>query len=173
MKTTLIAGLMLLLTACAASIEDYRGSQPSLQLREYFNGNIKAYGLFQDYSGKVVRSFTVDLRGEWQGSTGTLHEQFEFDDGEKQTRIWTISELSPGQYRGVAGDVLGEAEGLTNGRALRWRYTLNVPVDGETYEFTFDDWMWQFDQKRLFNKAQMKKWGITVGEVTLFFEKQD
>lgn len=36
----------------------------------------------------------------------------------------------------------------------------------------FDDWMWRLDDKRVLNRAYMKKFGLDVGEVIIFFEKQ-
>ena len=35
-------------------IDDYRAEKPVLELRDYFNGTLDAWGMFQDRSGKVV-----------------------------------------------------------------------------------------------------------------------
>ena len=63
-------GLLAILSGCgggAGSLEDYKGSEPQLNLQEYFNGPIKAWGFVQDYSGKVTRRFDVELVGSWEG----------------------------------------------------------------------------------------------------------
>jgi Protein of unknown function (DUF3833) len=67
--------------------------------------------------------------------------------------------------------VLGEAQGQAAGNALRWAYTLKLPVDGTVYEVQFDDWMYLVDEKVMLNKAEMRKFGIRLGEVTLAFVK--
>ncbi|MFM8153533.1 MAG: DUF3833 family protein, partial [Polynucleobacter victoriensis] len=36
----------------------------------------------------------------------------------------------------------------------------------------FNDWMYLMDQKVILNKAQMSKFGIYLGEVTLSFYKR-
>ena len=36
----------------------------------------------------------------------------------------------------------------------------------------FDDWMYLQDSTRLFNKTEMKKLGVTVATVTLFFTRK-
>ena len=64
-----------------------------------------------------------------------------------------------------------EAQGRAAGNALRWQYTLKLPVDGKTYEVQFDDWMYLMDERVMLNKAVMSKFGITLGEVTLAFTK--
>jgi hypothetical protein len=47
-----------------------------------------------------------------------------------------------------------------------------LPVDGRTYEVQFDDWMYLMDERVMLNKAQMSKFGIRLGEVTLSFVKR-
>ena len=89
----------------------------------------------------------------------------------RKRRGWTLTKLDEQRYRGIAADVVGEAEGEVAGNTLRWRYTLRLPVDGSTYDIAFDDWMYQMAEPHLFNKATLSKFGIEVGEVTLFFQK--
>ena len=161
-----------LLTACStASIDDYKNTKPNFDLKDYFNGPLTAHGMFQDRSGKVIRRFRVDMTGSWQGDTGVLDEHFTYDDGEKQRRIWTLKKLQDGRYTGTAADVVGEASGRTQGFALFWDYTLQLPVSGKVYEVRFEDWMYQLDDQRVINRSKMYKFGIYLGEVTLFFDK--
>jgi len=68
--------------------------------------------------------------------------------------------------------VVGEAIGEVAGNALRWRYRLNLPVDGSVYEVSFDDWMYLMDEDTLINRSSMSKFGVEWGQVTLFFHRQ-
>ncbi len=163
--------MVLAISGCSASVEDHKYHRPELDLFSYFNGNITAWGMLQDRSGKQTRRFFVDIIGTVQGDTLTLKEDFVFDDGEKQQRVWTIQRRPDGVYTGTAGDVVGEATGKVSGNALNWQYTLRVPVGETTYDIAFDDWMFLQDDARMFNVARMSKWGVHVGTVTLFFEK--
>lgn len=173
MTRYLSALLLLLLTACSTTIEDYREMKPALDLRQFFNGHISAWGQFQDRSGKVIKRFTVDMTGTWQGNQGVLEEHFIYDDGSKQTRIWHLTALPDGKYIGRAADVVGEAKGQVHGPALNWTYTMALPVDGKIYEVQFDDWMYLHSESTMMNRAVMKKFGLKLGEVTLFFRKDD
>ena len=103
---------------------------------------------------------------------GTLDESFDYSDGTKQQRIWTLTEISPGKYVGRADDVVGEALGDSAGNALNWAYTLALPVDGTIYHVQFNDWMYLVTPKVMLNKAKMSKFGIDLGEVTLSFYKR-
>jgi Protein of unknown function (DUF3833) len=172
-RLLLLSGTALLLAGCASAPTpaDYASQVPKLDLRQYFNGPLLAHGLFTDRAGKVQRRFTVKLKGSWQGDEGVLEEDFLYSDGKTERRVWRLRHLGEGRYSGRADDVVGEARGEAAGNALRWSYTLRLPVDGTVYEVDFDDWMYLMDERVMLNKAQMSKFGVRLGEVTLSFQK--
>jgi len=160
-----------LLSACSTSIEEYPATGKQFDLRQFFNGPQTAWGLIQDYSGKKIRHFCVDIVGSWQGNTGILDEVFYFDDGERQTRVWTLQVSENGQVTGTADDVLGIAEGSSKGTVFNWRYDLLVPLGDTRYQFHIDDWIFQLDKNRLINRSYMQKFGVTVAEISIYFDK--
>jgi hypothetical protein len=167
----------LFLLACAGpQVQQYANEKPALELSDYFSGTIDAYGIFTDRSGEVKKRFTVLIKSDWKvvdgKKVGTLDESFDYSDGTKQKRIWTLIEQSPGKYIGRADDVVGEAQGDLAGNALNWTYTLALPVDGTIYHVKFNDWMYLVSPKVMLNKAKMSKFGIELGEVTLSFYKR-
>ena len=163
---------VLVLGACAApKPTDYADEKPTLDLQQYFNGDITAHGIFTDRSGKVVRRFTVLMKCHWEGNTGVLDEAFSYSDGKKERRVWTLTKHADGRYSGTAGDVVGEAQGQAAGNAFQWNYTLKLPVDGSVVEVQFDDWMYLVDERVMLNRAVMSKFGFRLGEVTLSFYK--
>ena len=188
MKTTAMAKppRKLLLALCLAAglaagcagpqISEYALEKPSLDMRQYFNGTLDAYGVFTDRSGKVVKRFTVVMKCSWEGQpgqeVGVLDEDFTYADGTKDRRIWTLRRGADGRYTGTAADVLGQAHGEEKGNAFRWGYTLKLPVDGKIIEVQFDDWMYLMNDKVMLNKAEMSKYGFKLGEVTLSFVKR-
>ena len=172
-RGVLAALTCLVLTACASPTpSDYAQEKPRLDLKEYFDGNIDAYGIFTDRSGKVVRRFTVRIKAYWEGNKGTLEEDFIYSDGETQRRVWTLIDEGNGRYTGTASDVVGEAEGYVAGNAFQWNYVLRLPVGDTTYDVSFDDWMFLMNDKVMLNRATMSKFGIRLGEVTLSFYKR-
>jgi hypothetical protein len=165
------------LAGCAGpQLSDHAQDKPLLDLRQYFNGTLDAYGIFTDRSGQVVKRFTVVMTCSWQGppgqEVGVLDEAFTYSDGTTDRRVWTLQRQPDGRYTGTAGDVLGQANGQESGNAFRWGYTLKLPVDGRTIEVQFDDWMYLMTDKVMLNKAVMSKFGVRLGEVTLSFVKR-
>jgi len=161
------------LSGCSTpKVTDYAAQKPVLELRDYFNGTLDAYGIFTDRSGQVVKRFTVVMDCSWQGDQGVLDEAFSYSDGTTQRRVWRLQRLENGRYTGQADDVVGTAQGQQSGNAFHWTYTLALPVDGRVIEVQFDDWMYLMTDKVMLNKAAMRKWGLSLGEVTLSFVKR-
>jgi hypothetical protein len=170
----LCSGLILLasLSACAGiDVQDYASGTPALDLREFLSGDLRAYGMLQDRSGRMTRRFTASLQGTWNGDSGVLVEHFEFDDGESQERIWRLQHEGNGYYSGSAGDVVGMASGRVSGPVFHWRYQLDVPWRNDSIVVNLDDWLYLIDENHLLNRTTLTKFGFRVGELTLVIEK--
>ena len=153
------------------NIEKFKGSQPIFTLEDYFEGKTEAWGMFHDRFGNLKRTFKVDITGTLESDTLTLDEKFLYDDGEQDSRVWTIKILGNKQYSGTASDVVGEAKGISEGNALNWKYKLNLKVGDGTILVDFDDWMFLQDRNILMNRAEVKKWGLNIGVVSITFLK--
>ena len=126
------------------------------------------------FSARVLshqQTFQHCLEGEWDGKTLTLEELFTYDDGARDTRTWRITKLGEHDYEGRADDVVGVAKGRAFGRALNWRYDLRLPIGGRGWIIKFDDLMLLQDESRLLNVAEMSKFGLLIGRLTLTFKK--
>ncbi|WP_321347273.1 DUF3833 domain-containing protein [Halopseudomonas oceani] len=173
MRRLILLCCCILLTSCGGvAVDEYAAEQPALDLKEFFSRPVQAWGIFQDRSGKVIKRFHVDINSRQEGNRLILDERFVYSDGSTQQRIWTLRPDGKNRWRGTADDVVGDAIGELVGNALRWRYELNLPVDGKTYLVTFDDWMYLMDENTLINRSSMLKFGVELGQVTLFFRRQ-
>ena len=164
----------ILLTSCTGNNmkpTDFRDKKPRLIIEEYLSGNVKAWGILQNRSGKVTRQFSADLNGKWDGKKLILDEKFNWDDGEIQERKWTIDKIDEHNYEGTAGDVVGKAKGYSYGPAFKFEYVLLVPIKGKEIKITFDDWIFKQDDRVAINRATMTKFGIKVAELTVMFIK--
>lgn len=172
-KLLAVSSLVALLAGCAApGPETYRDEKPALDLMSYFDGTVDAWGQFADRSGKVVKRFTVVIRGRVDGRTLTLDEDFSYSDGTKQRRVWTIRRIDAHRYAGTAADVVGEARGEAWGNALRWQYVLALEVDGRVWNVDLDDWMYLQEGGVMLNRSEMSKLGVRLGEVLIAFRKR-
>ncbi len=176
MKFGLITGFIYLLLGCSSAGQQssYQKLEPKFNLYQFFDGRVKAWGIVQNYSGEMVQRFTVQIDGTISDEkTLVLDEHFRYEVGEGvKRRVWAIEKTGPDQFKGRAFDISGQASGTVFGNALRWKYEMDLPVDGTSYRVVFDDWMWAFDDNTVVNRSYIKKFGIVVAEVTLFMQKQ-
>ncbi|XQW83387.1 DUF3833 domain-containing protein [Thalassotalea piscium] len=172
----LYEGLVLVITlflfGCSTELEDYQKTDKPYDIQQYFNGNVIAWGIIQDYTNKVQRRFCVEIIGTWKDDKGTLAETFYFNDGEITYRNWQMTKQGDGSYTGHAEDVVGIAIGKHQGFAFQFTYQLMLSLDDKTYQVSMDDWMYQIDEHRVVNKTSMSKLGFKVADITLFFDKQ-
>jgi hypothetical protein len=167
-----------LVAACTGkpSSDDPVLSDRKLNLEEFFDGELVAYGQFQDVLGTVRRRFEVSITGDWDGERLLLVEDFVYEYGATEQRVWTLVKTGEDSWRGTAPGVIGEALGEEEGDRFNWRYEIDLPVpsaDGtvDTLRVTFDDWMWLLTEDRLLNRAYVRRYGIDIGDVIITFEK--
>ena len=151
--------------------EDFKGTEPVIKIEEYFNGQVKAWGLLQNRNGKVTRQFKANMFGKFENDILTLEEDFYWTDGEKQKRTWKIEKLDDNNYKGSAPDVVGNAKGYQYGSAFKFEYDLLIPFKSKNIKVSFDDWIFKQDDKVAINRATLTKFGFKVGELTVFFLK--
>ena len=105
----LLIATLLFITSCSNTQsmkpEDFKDQKPRLIIEDYLSGNVKAWGILQNRSGKVTRQFSAELNGKWDGKQLILDEKFNWSDGEVQTRQWQITKIDEHNYEGTAGDV--------------------------------------------------------------------
>ena len=172
LKTALICSSALLLISCSApNVEHYKNTSPNFDFKTFFSGNLKAYGVVQDFKGELTRKLVVDMNATWDGNQGVIEEDFVYDDGETQKRIWRVTLNNDNSLTGTADDVIGVAKGKSNGSVFHWNYNVELAYDDSTLNVNFDDWMYLVTQTRLINRTSIVKFGVEVGEVTLVIEK--
>lgn len=173
MKTLLIPAIVLLLTGCSQSLDDYKEMQPALTLPGFFSGSSHAYGVLQNWRGQQTLHFSAELCGQWQGNRGDLYEIFLYSDGRTDKRHWQLQVAADGSISGTAEDVVGPAQGRIAGNTLYWEYVLRIPqVDG-SIDVAVKDWLYLVTPQQVVNRSTLHKFGLTVGELTLSIQQKD
>ncbi len=101
-------------------------------------------------------------------NTLILDEDFLYDDGETDKRVWVITNQGIQddgsiRYEGEATDVIGVASGQIAGNALNWVYDIDLEIGDSRLRVTFDDWIYQQDENVAINRAYVSKFGINIG----------
>jgi hypothetical protein len=148
-------------------LEDFKDQTPAFVLEEYFDGDLTAYGVIKNRSGKVTSSFKATFNGIWENGVGTLEERFVYDNGDIQDRIWTFRPNGENRYIGTAPDIVGEADMVIMGNTLRMDYVIRVPYKDDTIDLSVRDWLHLQPDGVILNHSYMKKFGFRVAELVI------
>lgn len=160
--------LALAMSGCSnVTPDDYQGRAPAFEPEAFFNGSLTAHGVVKDFSGKAIRHFNADIIGCWSAGVGNLDEDFIFDDGEAQKRVWTLTPDGNQAYIGTAGDVVGEGRARWEGNAMFFDYTLRIELEDGPIDVRIDDRMYRVSENVVINESKMRKLGFGVGEILL------
>jgi len=160
----------LLLGCGQMHVNVYEKNEPKLILEEFFQGKLSASGILKDRKGAVTRYFNVDIQASWDNEVGTLIEDFVFDDGETQQRIWTLTKVSENKYKAYAGDIKKTTTIEVSGNSMFMKYVLIVPYKDSTIDITIDDRMYLVNEHTLINESKMTKFNFEVGEINLVIQ---
>jgi hypothetical protein len=172
-RAILLAIVFGTLLGCApVRVTDYSDARPLFEVEQFFTGQLSAHGIVKDSSGRVIRRFNADIAAQWSDGVGTLTEDFVFDDGEIQRRVWTLRRDGDGRYTGTAGDVVGEATLQQAGNSLFLAYVLRLPYRGSEVDVGVDDRMYLVSPDILINESRLTKFGWEVGTLVLVIARQ-
>jgi hypothetical protein len=150
---------------------NHSGASPLFDLTEYFTGETQAWGVFEDRFGRVRRRFKVHIHGAWAGDAFVMSEDFLYDDGTTESRVWTLQRAGQGIYTARTLDCIGAARVVCEPSAVVMRYRFNLKLKTRTLAVDFDDRLYRMDERSAINRAVVSKWGFRLGSVTLFFRK--
>ncbi|MGI9424923.1 MAG: DUF3833 family protein [Hyphomicrobiaceae bacterium] len=147
--------------------------QRDFSLTGYLEGRTRAWGIFEDRFGRVRSRFDVSMFGQWQGDTFTLNEEFIYDSGRTETRVWTVIPGPENTFRATCDDCVGEATGFAGDDEVTMSYVFRLKLQSRELHVCFTDRLIKIDDFRAVNRAIMSKWGVRLGELSLFFERDN
>jgi hypothetical protein len=172
MRPVLLLCLPLLAVGCARQpVTAFADRTPAFHVEDFYNGHSKGYGFFFSRGGNVVKQFTADEDGKWDGKVLTLHEHYVFADGTTQDRDWSFTKDPDGTWIGRTPEVVGVTRGTESGNAYRMHYTFDLAKSGSDHTLEFDDWQWLMSPKVMMNRAWGTKLGFELGEIQAVFIK--
>ena len=155
------------------SVDRYKKLEPKLIMEEYFNGNIQAWGMFEDTFGIIRKRFTCIIKANFNSEMKTIEvaENFTYDDQSTEKRTWLLKKTSSDQYEATTDSVIGVGKGKTSGNAFHWKYKFELSIFGKKVKVKFDDRMYLISKNVIINRARIYKYGIKLGTVNLYFHK--
>jgi hypothetical protein len=145
---------------------------PRLRYSAFFEGQVSGWGVIVDLFGRIRSHVTVSTLGIWRDGSLFLHEVFTYDSGLADHRTWILKDLTPDVFEATCVDCVGTIVGHNARDRVKLAYTFRLRYWGMTINVALDDQVFPIDDKRVFNRATMKKFGITLGHILIVAERQ-
>ena len=148
-------------------------SKDEFFLPDFFEGQTRAWGFFEDPFGRVKRSFTADITGHWEDGTFFLSEHFHFSDGSTDERTWQLRfDAVSSEFSAVCGDSIGEGRGYHVPGGCYLTYRVALDIGQRKVPVRFSDLFHLVDSETLLNRAKVSKWGLPVGRLSIAFRRR-
>ncbi|MBE0413683.1 DUF3833 family protein [Yoonia sp.] len=146
---------------------------PVFDIREQFNGPIACEGVIYGPTGRVTSRFVADFEASWDGNVGTMTETFQYDSGNTQQRVWTLTLGNDGGIKAEAPDVVGTGTGKQQGSAVLLTYRIKLADEAGGHVLDTTDWMYLMANGSIMNRSQFRKFGIKVAELVATMRPKD
>jgi len=145
---------------------NYAATGPAFDIKQHLNGPIISEGMIHGPSGRLASRFVADMKGEWDGNTGTLAESFRYDNGSTQERKWYLTLDENGSFTATADDIIGTAQGQISGATLSMTYRIRLTEAAGGHVLSVTDWLYLMENGTILNRSELRKFGIKVAELT-------
>jgi hypothetical protein len=169
---TLLLAIPLFAAGCAGGLrpESFAGAEPRFDPLQFFDGPTRSWGVIESRSGQPKSRFRTEMMGRREGEDLVITQDFTFEDGHRQQRVWRVHRVDDHHYDATANDVVGVSHGLAYGNTFRWEYT--VASRNRLTQLRYQLWMYlQADGETLINRVRVTKLGLTLAETTEHFHR--
>lgn len=170
-RATIIAFAATLAACSGVPVEHFAGATPTFDPIAYFEGATHSWGVIEARDGAPKTRLRAELNGRREGDTLVLTQDFTFEDGRRQQRVWHLKRIDAHRYDATASDVIGVATGYAYGNAFKWDYTLQL-TSNPLSRVQMHHWMYLAgDGITLLNQVKIRKFGLQVGGTTEYFQR--
>jgi hypothetical protein len=162
----------LLAAGCAGGLkpESFAGAGPRFDPLQFFDGPSRSWGVIESRSGMPKSRFKTEMMGKREGEDLVITQDFTFEDGRRQQRVWRVKKVDDHHYDATANDVVGVSHGLAYGNTFRWEYT--VASHNPLTQLRYKLWMYlQADGETLINRVMVTKLGVVLAQTTEHFHR--
>jgi hypothetical protein len=162
----------LFLTACSAPLKPENfANTGNFNPISFFTGHITSWGVEENRAGQPTGIITTDCQGTDDGNGIKMIQTLHLPGGQTQTRTWHLTQTSPNSYQATANDMQGTTNGIAQGRAMHWRWTLQISPGNPLANVTMDQWFYQMQGGAVMIRTNVTKLGIQLLAVSETFEK--
>ncbi len=140
------------------------------QFLSFFTGKIAGSGTLHDFKKGETKQVRASIAGRKSGDGLRLSQDFEFSDGRSERKVWTFVQRG-GSIVGKRSDLRDPVNVALSGNRASLAYTARTPVDGSTYNLSFNEQIEFVSSDRVESVTSIKWTFLSVGEIRLSLRK--
>jgi hypothetical protein len=110
--------------------------------------------------------------GRREGDALVITQDFTFEDGHRQQRVFRVRRIDDHRYEATANDMVGVSRGEAYGNTFHWEYTIALRPGNPLANVRFKLWMYlQADGETMINRVTVSKLGVILSETTEHFHR--
>lgn len=140
----------------------------------FFSGHTHSWGVIENRSGAPTEAIETDSQGRLD-ATGRLQmtQRLLYQDGKTQEQIWTMARTAPNRFQATANDMVGTADGRSDGRVFHWQWVLARSPGNPLMNVTMEQWMYQLADGTTLIRTTVSKLNVILAEVSEHFSHAD
>ena len=162
------------LAGCDRQPQHIGGTGQAFDPITFFTGHTRSWGVIEGRLGAPTQAIETDSQAQVD-ATGRLQmtQRLSYQDGKTQERTWTMWRTAPDQFQATANDMIGTADGRSDGQMFHWQWVLEHSPGNPLLNVTMKQWMYQLSDGTVLIRTTVSKFNVIVVEVTEHFAHAD
>ena len=162
------------LAGCDRQPQHIGGTSPAFDPITFFSGHTHSWGVIEDRSGAPTEAIETDSQARLDGM-GRLQmtQHLTYQNGKTEERTWTMWRAAPDQFQATANDMVGTADGRSDGRMFHWQWVLARSPGNPLTNVTMQQWMYRLPDDTVLIRTTISKLNVILAEVTEHFAHVD
>ena len=169
LSASLFVALFLVAGCSSMAPENFDRSAPRFEPEKYFEGPTRSWGVIESARGNPRSRFRTEMMGVRDGDALVITQDFTFEDGRKQQRVWRLKRLDEHRYEATSPEIPGTAPGTAFGNSFHWDYLLGRNFFTRVH---MTHWMYlQAGGEVMINRVIISRFGVVLAETTEHFHR--
>lgn len=167
-------GFFVLASCSSLKPESFSSCTPVLDPVKFFGGHTHSTGVLEARNGKPSERITTKTEGVYANGILSMDQDLYSGESKHTHRNFKLKITDAHHVEATGSDVAGTAYGELYGNYFTWSFRLKVADKGLVQHVNMTQCMYLMpDGKTLIIRSIIKKFGITVKQITEQFHKDD
>ena len=165
--------ILIYLAGCASIKPTAFGdADKNLKPVAFFVGHTRSTGVIENKAGKPTARIVTETNGIRKDSIISIEQDLFPEGGKKNHRSWKLKIIDEHHLDATSNDIDGTAHGILYGNNFSWSYRLKLSQRNFIKHLRMSQNMYVMpDGKTMIIRSVLRKFGITVVQITEQFQK--